>query len=56
MESTCLTQFCFLSPEDVTITGPAEVVSDENICPLNVALYSTTGYKVSVVDNVTVIP
>nr|XP_010954597.1 prolactin-inducible protein homolog [Camelus bactrianus] len=42
--------------ENATIIGLAQVVSEENICPPDVALYPVTGDKVFVVDNVNVTP
>lgn len=56
VESNCLTQLRFSSPENATIIGLAQVVSEENICPPDVALYPVTGDKVFVVDNVNVTP
>lgn len=47
VESSCLTQHCFFSPENGIIKGKAEVVSEENICPSDEEIY-TIVYKVCI--------
>ena len=46
VESSCLTEPCF-SLENGILTGKAEVVSEENICPLDVEI-STPVYEVPI--------
>lgn len=47
VESSCLTQHCFFSPENGIIKGKAEVISEENICPSDEEIY-TIVYKVCI--------
>ena len=51
VESSCLTQLCFFSPENGIITGTAQVVSEENICPPGVTI-STPVYEIVITRDV----